>query len=305
MNQIAFCFTLISFLFTNCANKNIPIDSTETKETLGYYSDYFVFVADDEASPLVVPIDINWTLHNNGFDVEYKSWYGTANDWPIEYFQKSIPSSAENIPMETFEHPDLEAFHFNKNDRTITINIKGSPTIVMSVPAKEEWTLGMEGTEFPTYAFRTDLRVGDENKTGWVLYERIRFNSLSEFNGFEAFYWMPVVVDGNLYHFTQHRGKQTAVKWMMENSSVKVETVPSFTFNIVETLFDAKSKREEIPKVVQLKVPSWQLDITLMSTGEQVGYGEEYPKGLAYFRQSLLQSSTTGYGMMELILGNN
>lgn len=306
MYKIVSCFILFSFLFIKCANKNIAANATETKESLGYYSDYFVFLADDKDGPLVVPIDINWSLHSKGFDVEYKSWYGTAEEWPIEYLKKSIHSSIEDIPNEALEHPDLETFHFQKKNRSITVNIKGAPSINMTIPVKEKWTLGIQGSEFPTYAFKTTVQVGNKNRTGWVIYERIRFKNPSEFDGFEAFYWMPVVVDGNLYHFTQHKGEQTAVKWKMENNNVKAETVPNFNFKIVETLSDAKSKRTEIPKIVELQVPSWKLDITLTSTGKQVGYGEEYPKGLAYFRQSLLESTTsTSYGMMELILGNN
>lgn len=305
MKKIAFFCILLSFVFVKCANQNIAVNSAEPKETLGYNSDYFVFIADDNQGPLVVPIDINWTKHTKGYDVEYKSWYGTTENWPIEYFTKNILSSIQDIPNETFEHPDIEAFQFNEKNRSITVNINGAPSMEMSIPVKDEWVLGMEGSDFPTYAFRSTLRVGDKNRTGWVLYERIRFSKPGEFGGFEAFYWMPVVVDGNLYHFTQHRGKQTAVKWLTENNHIKAETVSSFNFKVVETLSDVKSKRKEIPKTVQLQVPSWELDISLTSTGEQVGYGEEYPKGLAYFRQSLLQSASSGYGMMELILGDN
>lgn len=306
MNKTVSCCILLSFLFFKCADRNIPVNTSGVIDTLGYYSDYFVFIADDEGDPLVVPIDINWTKHTKGFDVEYKSWYGTAQDWPIEYFKKSNSSAIEDIPNEVFEHPNIKSFQFDEKNQSITVNIQGTPPIELSIPRKEKWTLGIEGSDFPTYAFRSTIRVGNNTRTGWVVYERIRFEKLSEFEGFAAFYWMPIVVDGNLYHFTQHRGKQTAVKWMMENNNIKAETVPNFTFKILETVSDTKSKRKEIPKIVQLQVPLWNLDITLKSTGEQVGYGEEFPKGLAYFRQSLLQSTTSNsFGMMELILGDD
>jgi len=174
---------------------------------------------------------------------------------------------------------------------------------------EEEWVLSTLESDFPTYAFKTEIMVDGKSRAGYMLYERIRFDQAREFEGFAAFYWMPIVVKNNLYHFTQHRGEQTAVKWSMVDGDLATTTVAKFDFKIIENIADDKSKRAEIAQTVQIQVSEWELDIMLKSTGEQLGHGREYPKGLAVFRQSLLQSNEqsrdSGYGMMELILADN
>jgi len=58
-----------------------------------------------------------------------------------------------------------------------------------------------------------------------------------------------------------------------------------------------------------MRVCMWKCVANQSCSGEQVGYGDEFPKGLAYYRQSLLQATTdsklSGYGMMELIIEDN
>jgi len=296
-------------LFIQCGGKTVETEKTAVVEPLGYFSDYFVFIADDGKEPLVVPVDINWSLHTEGYEIEYKSWYGTEKEWPIEYFKKNIKAKQTDIPNEAFEHLNTENFSFDTKNRSIVAKIKGSLEIKLQIPKKEEWVLPNMESDFPTYAFKTTIEISGTKRAGWMLYERIRFDALKKFEGFEAFYWMPIVVEGNLYHFTQHRGKQTAVKWSDENDGLSVETVTTFEFTVAETVSDVKSKRAEIAKTVQIQVPEWGLDASLKSTGEQVGYGEKYNNGLAYFRQSMLQanesSKNSGYGMMELILADN
>jgi len=292
-----------------CGGSQVEADSESSSGPVGYYSDYFVFIADDGEAPLVVPIDINWTLFEDEYEVEYKSWYGTEADWPIEYFTKKIQATPSTIPNEAFGHPKAEGFSFNEKKRTIATTIKGDHNVQIQIPEKTEWVLAKAESDFPTYAFKTDIKVDGKSRAGWMVYERIRFDKLSDFDGFAAFYWMPLVVDNNLYHFLDHKGEQTAFKWSTTEGDIKVETVPAFTFNVVETIVDEKSKRSEIAKTIRFQVPEWELDVTLASTGQQIGYGEEHPKGLAVFRQSLLQSveqsKDVGYGMMELILAKN
>jgi len=117
------------------------------------------------------------------------------------------------------------------------------------------------------------------------------------------------VIDGDFYHFEQHKGEQTATKWMIKKNKVTVTTRPNFTLTILKTSKDGVSKRKNIPNQIQVKVPEWNLDINLKSGGSQVGHGEKFPNGLAYYRQSLLRSTkdskTRGYGMLELILEND
>ncbi len=305
-----FSFSIIfSLLFIQCNSKKVEKEKSVAIEPLGYYSDYFVFMADDGGDPLVVPIDINWSWHKEGYEVEYKSWYGTAQDWPIEYFKKNIQAKQSDIPNEAFEHLNTDRFSFDKENRSIVAKIKGSHEIRIQIPKKKKWVLPNLKSDFPTYAYKTTIEISGKSRSGWMLYERIRFDALKKFEGFEAFYWMPMLVNGDLYHFTQHKGKQTAAKWSNENDKIIAETAPEFEFKIVETIPDSKSKRTAIAKTVQIQVPQWGVDITLKSTGEQVGYGEEYTKGLAYFRQSLLRanedSKNSGYGMMELILADD
>ena len=71
MKLISFSILLL-LLFNQCATKNAVDKSADAIEYKGYYSDYFVFVADDGDSPLVIPIDINWRIHEEGYEREYK-----------------------------------------------------------------------------------------------------------------------------------------------------------------------------------------------------------------------------------------
>ena len=144
-----------------------------------------------------------------------------------------------------------------------------------------------------------------------MIYERIRWGkkNLKAFGDFKAFYWIPLVINGNFYHFEMHNSKKTAHKWYLENEKIKVESIPDFELNIIKTERDRKSGRKNIPKSIQLKVPNWKINISLDSKGSQVGHGKKFPKGLAYYRQSILlpkkDSKTQGYGMLELILEDN
>lgn len=298
---------LLLLINSQCAKNHSDQEDQNPIIPQGYYSDYFVFIADDELNHLVIPIDINWTLHAEGYEIEYKSWYGTAEEWPSAYLKKNITVSQAEIPKEAFDHIDTQLFSFDHNKRSIATFIEGAPKIEFRVPEEQQWVLGISDSDFPTYVFKASVAVDGINRKGWMIYERIRFEELGHFDGFAAFYWMPVVVDGTLYHFTQHRGEQTAVKWSDVDGKISSEIIDGFTLDVTETMSDAKSKRTSVPKTVRLRAPAWDLDVSLRSTGEQVGYGESFPKGLAYFRQSLLQSVTSvqGYGMMELILADN
>ncbi len=281
----------------------------ETAEPFGYYSDYNVFIATDGGEPLVVPIDINWFSRDDGYGIEYKAWYGTVQDWPIAYHTNSIHSKLEDIPNESFEHGDTKNFDFDDRSESITVKIYGAPEIEIKAPKIEEGVLAPLFNDIhDTHALKTTIQVGEKERSGWMLYERIRRkkDSAGKFEGFAAFYWMPLVVDGQLYHFMKHRDELAAVKWSDSANVVKAEILRDFQLNIVETIADSTSKRESIPKVFRIQAPEWNFDITLKSLGEQVGYGKMFAKGLGYYRQSLLKSTETsrvsGYGMMELIL---
>ena len=68
----------------------------------------------------------------------------------------------------------------------------------------------------------------------------------------------------------------------------------------------AKSQRQDVPQKFQIVSDAWQVDITLISSGHQTGHGPLIGKGLALYRQSMLESTAAskqvGYGMLELIL---
>ena len=300
-------YLLLFLVNSQCVKNHADQAEENTVIPRGYYSDYFVFIADDELDPLVIPVDINWTLHTEGYEIEYKSWYGTAEEWPIAYLQKNIIVPQTQIPKEAFDHLDTELFSFNDDKRSIATSIQGAPKIEFQVPEEEQWVLGISDSDFPTYAFKTSVDVAGAKRTGWMIYERIRFKELGQFVGFAAFYWMPIVVDGMLYHFTQHRGEQTAAKWSAINGQISSETIEGFELEVIETISDVQSGRKVVPKVIRLSAEAWEVDLNLKSTGEQVGYGEDFPNGLAYFRQSLLQpiSTINAYGMMELILADD
>jgi len=62
MKLILYAISLALSL-SHCATKNNEQKLVVANEPQGYYSDYFVFIADDdESSPLVIPIDINWRI---------------------------------------------------------------------------------------------------------------------------------------------------------------------------------------------------------------------------------------------------
>ena len=300
------CYLLLS---SQCSKGTIGSQSSRLINPKGYKSDYFVFIADDRAAPLVIPIDVNWIPHANGYTVELKSWYGTSQDWPIEYVQGSIVSHPSEIPEESFEHIDREPFYFDRDERSITTRIKGAPQVTIAVPNEAHWINNGYGEDFPTYAFRSTIQVDGGTRSGWMIYERIRSEDFADFPGFEAFYWMPIVIDHQLYQFIDHRGEQTAVRWTERDGIVHVDALEQFGFKVVETVSDDKSGRQQIPQQVSIRVPEWDIDLIMRSSGSQVGYGDSFPKGLAYFRQSLIvtaqDSKSVGYGMMELILANN
>lgn len=277
-----------------------------------YYSDYFVFIADDGGTPLVIPMDINWSPINKGFKSEFKGWYGTEKDWPIAYFQKDIKATSNEVPQESWQHGNNRYFQFDAAHREIIATINYAPKISIAVPEKSEWVaMPTKSSEKEIYAFRTTAKVKKNQRKGWMIYERIRWdnNTAKKFGDFGAFFWIPLVIDGAFYHFEQHKGKQTSTRWTIKENKVIAETQPGFMLTIIKTTKDAVSKRKNIPDQIQLTVPKWNLDISLNSGGSQVGHGEKFPNGLAYYRQSLLQSTkdskTNGYGMLELILEND
>ena len=175
------------------------------------------------------------------------------------------------------------------------------------IPEPEQWQRAPFGDSFrELYGFRTSAQVEGQTRTGWMIYERIRPRPGrgGRFGGFAALYWMPLVVDSTLYYFQQHRGQQQAARWLVQDGAVTADTLGAFTLDVLNSTADPVSGRDDIAQVMRLQAPP--LDIILESQGEQVGHGERFPKGLAYYRQSLLMatatSPTSGYGMLELIL---
>ena len=308
---------LLSFRYNSqnlTANKPQPttIDNSaeEVANNMSYYSDYFVFVATDEQ--LVIPFDFNWSPSSKGFYREFKAWYGTTEEWPILYIKDHKKS--KTVPSNPWEHENIGGFSFDQAARTITIDIETVPELTLEIPENTQWIpLSSQSNNKEIFAFRTSVKRNNKIINGWMIYERIRWDAtaLNAFGDFRAFYWIPLIIDGDFYHFEMHSGvwEQIASRWYVEDGIVNNEVSTDFTINILKTESDKKSKRKQIPKVLQVQAPSWDIDISLSSEGAQVGYGQQFPRGLAYYRQSILtntsDSKTSGYGMLELILENN
>lgn len=300
----------ISAFFNFSFNGKIG-NGTDQKE-YSYYSDYFVFIADDGGTPLVIPIDINWSITATGYESEFKGWYGTKKEWPIGYFKNQVTTEVSDIPQEPWQHKDGPYFQFNATERKITSTIKGAPKVQLRIPERSSWVqMPSKDGHKEIYGFRTTSVVKKKKRSGWMLYERIRWNAetVREFGDFEAFFWIPLVLNDSFYHFEQHKDIQTATKWSIEDGKITVTALPNFELHILSTNNDPISGRKNIPKKIRLKAEVWNLDIILKSTGSQVGHGTKFPNGLAYYRQSLLQldkgSPDVGYGMLELILEND
>lgn len=299
--------SLILFGFGAC-DIEPKCDNPNNKEL---YSDYFVFVADEGGDRVVIPMDMNWNPNASGYSKEFKSWYGTAAAWPINYLKEDISSSLCEVPQESWEHQDDANFQFDEQDRIITTNITGAPQLELLIPEESAWTLLPEsgaGSGKETYAFRTSARIGGISKDGWVVYERIRATGSAFTADFEDFYWMPLIINGNFYFFEQHKGKQVAAKFSDTGARIAVDTASNFVLTITNVASDTTSGRNNVPQTFRIQQSRWGVDIALKSTGFQVGYGPQFPNGLGLYRQSLLEPDTgsvmAGYGMLELILEN-
>jgi hypothetical protein len=275
------------------------------------YSDYFVFIADDGGDRVVIPMDMNWNPTATGYSKEFKSWYGTSNAWPINYLKEEVTSDLCAVPQESWEHIDDSNFQFDEGDRIITTNIAGEPPLELLIPEESEWTLLPEagvGSGKETYGFRTSARVNGVSKDGWVIYERIRATGSAFTVDFEDFYWFPLIINGDFYFFEQHKGEQVAAKFTNTVGGVTVDTTSSFNLMINSVLADSVSGRNNVPQTFRIEAAKWGVDISLKSTGFQVGYGPQFQNGLGLYRQSMLEPDTgsvmVGYGMLELILEN-
>lgn len=300
-------FAYLAVFLLICACKKTPPSEECIPDNYLYYSDYFVFVADDGGSPLVIPMDVNWTPADSGYTLELKGWYGTTAEWPIGYSLDEIEADLCELPQESWEHANSEYFQFDASSREVISTIWEAPELRLKIPDSTQWVKTPAATDKNIYGCKTSAKVDGENRTGWLIYERIRRTAAAgSFGDFEAFYWIPIVVDGVFYHFEQHQGEQAVTKWEEVSGTIEVETVESFVLEIDAVSTDMVSGRTNIPDTITVKVPEWSLDIQLASGGSQVGHGPEFPNGLAYYRQSLLQSTPTssnsGYGMLELIL---
>lgn len=272
-----------------------------------YYSDYFVFVADDGEEPLVIPMDVNWTPNGSGYLSEFKGWYGTEEEWPIGYYLNDSIADLCHIPQESWEHADGPYFQFDVNTREVISTIWETPELRLTIPEQNEWIRTPAEEDKEIYGCKTTAKVDGLTRNGWLIYERIRREaSVGSFGDFEAFFWIPVIVDGVFYHFEQHRGEQTASRWEETETGINVSTIPDYELNILAVSTDPTSGRTNIPDTVQVIASEWSLDLTMASGGSQIGHGPMFPNGLAYYRQSLLtttpESVSTGYGMLELIL---
>lgn len=301
---------ILSTLLVAC---EIPKSKSETSFNYLYYSDYFVFISDDIQQPLVVPYDLNWSPTAKGYEVEFKGWYGTQADWPIAYLKHHYQSSPADIPSEYDQHQNIKQFAISPVTGELSLNIAGSPQVVLQIPEEEAFIAIPNSKRKTISAAKTVASVDGKVVSGWLLHEKIRAskttNKDQSFGEFTTFFWIPIIVDGKLYHFEQHADKQTANRWSEQNGKIVIESAPDFELKITATIDDETSKRKHIPNTLVVNVPQWQFSVELESGGAQVGYGDEFPNGLAYYRQSMLTSTphskVKAYGMLELIIEND
>jgi hypothetical protein len=276
-----------------------------------YSSDYFVFLADDGGEPLVIPMDFNWRPSESGVHLEFKAWYGTRASWPIAYRSQEHSLTNSTLPGEIWELPAIGEFSFEGEQRTIVITMAHAPELRLKVPDLTEWATAESGDDARDnnlFAVRGDALVAGSLRNGWIIYERIRRRGspLGGGHNFRRFHWIPLVIDGVFYHFRDHSGEHSAMRWIQKGDRLIAEQGSDFVFTVLTTSVDAKSQRQDVPQELQIVADAWQVDITLTSSGHQTGHGPLVGKGLALYRQSLLESTAAskqvGYGMLELIL---
>lgn len=295
----------LSAAFSACQKDPCPNPPTN----FAYYSDYFVFVADDGGAPLSIPLDIDWRPTATGFEQTFKSWHGTSAPWPINYYVREVASTPCEVPQEPWEHSSDADFQFDATARTIASTLPNGTTVGLTIPDKSDWVPMPSNNAVRLYAFQTTATVNAATRSGWTIYGRMRRetnNNSGSSSAFGAFYWMPIVAGGNLYYFLDHNGEQAACRWQAQGGTVTADTLSAFTFQILSTAPDTTSGRTAVAEQLRIAAPAWGVDFTLNSTGHQVGYGPAFPKGLGLYRQSLLEpapsSVTSGYGMLELVL---
>ncbi len=299
---------ILPFILVVSCKKDEPIEPEPClPDNYLYYSDYFVFVSDDGEEPLIVPMDINWTPTETGYNSEFKGWYGTNEEWPIGYFLNDSIVDLCEVPQESWEHANGEYFQFDAANREVISTIWGAPELRLKIPESNEWIQTPAAHSKAIFGCQTTVKVDGNLRSGWLIYERIRRESSGgSFGDFEAFFWIPVVVDGVFYHFEQHQGEQLVSKWEEIDGEITVSTLPYFELDILAESEDATSGRTNIPDTINVVAAPWSLNLKMASTGSQVGHGPMFPNGLAYYRQSLListeDSEDNGHGLLELIL---
>lgn len=301
---------MIGFVIFGCKKQKAKKEAECQSNLLSYYSDYFVFISNDNGAPLVVPVDLNWTPTTDGYSSEFKAWYGTNNPWPIAYLLSDSIISACDIPNEPWEHGSNKNFQFSPETQSITVSIDNAPKMILSIPDSSRWIQSDNSASKNIYGCKTVLNVNSEIRQGWLIYERIRRSqSAGNFGDFSTFYWLPLVINDELYHFEQHGEKQLASHWKDDNGLITVESIPSFELNVLGIISDSISGRNNIPDTMQIIADLWNINVKLKSGGNQTGYGGLFPNGLAYYRQSLVSSlpssTSTGFGLLELILEND
>ena len=193
MRYLLFLLLIISWRCT----KDTPIQQDCSEGPLQYYSDYFVFLSDDDSDPLVIPIDFNWSPIKDGMNQEFKGWHGTQLEWPIAYFVKDTVLKDCNIPQETWEHADNSFFRFDKTSRQIHLDLENAPEITLSIPDSSSWKLmPSRSSRKRIYAMRALAYIDGFEKPGWTIYERIRRAPEPTDTGgrdFTTFFWIPLI----------------------------------------------------------------------------------------------------------------
>lgn len=288
------------------------IDSTR------YYSDYFVFLAEDGANPLIVLTDINWEQQAEGtIFTELKAYYGTdTGPWPILYDARTRSLHRLPLPTSWPDVPPIDQIGWNRAGSRFAFAFDDPGGVTLKVPSFRSGAAisdpGEDGHK-TLKAARTTVRTPEGTRSGWLIHEEVRLNELQKTGGISAslarFHWIPVVVADTLYLFEQDgMGRQRAVRWQDTSSTMVADTLHTFGFEVTDTRSDGESGRAEVPVRWRIEVPTWHLALTLASRAGHTGYGEVTDKGKALFRQALVtghnRDGTATYGMLELILAD-
>lgn len=319
--SLAGCVICVLFVLVGCKGgqgKNADVIKTSEAyeeqqapgEEIKYRSDYFVFVAKDASSPLILPIDINWEPRGaRETYLELKAWRGeTQAPWPMRYVTESRPNSAPSSWRQLELGPH---FKYARDKQTLSVDVRGNTS---SIVLPETHAPIEHGTPFGgSSKVSVAMTTVDGDVPGWLIHEEVRLAELVKQEGaaspFGIFHWF-VLGDpesGDFYLFIDNiaadaSAKQhAAMRWRPDGERWSVEQSEDFTLEILDVVADSESARASVPRRWKITAPGWGVDEVLEVGAGHTGYGGEKPSGKALYKQAWVEGARL-HGMIELIL---